>query len=93
MKRTKANDKRYGGADRICEVNAEKDILLMIVGRNTGKEAKETLIDRKISACSHGTRLPRVRNVAEVLKDDSKLFLSVDVLPPISDTSSCRDSS
>src|SRR4051794_15538537 len=67
MIRTKAKESRYGGADRICEVRAEKAMLLMIVGKNTGSEAKETLIERNMSACSHAIELERVATVLEAL--------------------------
>lgn len=87
MKRTKPNDKRYGGADRICEVRAENDMLLMMVGRKTGREAKDTLMERKISACNHGIRLERVLTVAEAFRRDTKLALSTDVFSPLADKS------
>lgn len=89
MKRTKVNDRRYGGADRICEVRAEKDMLLIMVGKKTGREANETLIERKINACNHGTRLDRVLIVAEALIRDRKLALSTDIFSPWCDASSC----
>lgn len=50
MNKTKAKDKRYGGADSICDVSAEKDIAFIIVGKKTGREAKETLIEKNIRA-------------------------------------------
>lgn len=89
MKRTKANDRRYGGADRICEVTAENDMLLMTVGRNTGREAKETLIERNMSACNHGIMVERVRTVAEDLRRDIRLVLSAEIFSPAVDDSSC----
>lgn len=91
--RTNANDSRYGGADKICEVRAEKDMLLMMVGRNTGREAKETLIERKINACSHGTRLESVLMVGEDFRRATKLALVADVFPSRANESSCWDSS
>lgn len=59
-------------------MSAEKDMLLMTVGRKTGRDANETLIDKKISAWSQGTRLERVLTVAEDLKRDQKPALSAD---------------
>lgn len=82
-------DRKYGGADKICDVRAEKDILLMMVGRNTGRDAKETLMDRKMNACNHGTRLVRVLNVAEDFKRDTRLARIVDLLPTRFEGSSC----
>lgn len=93
MSKTKTNDRRYGGADRICEVRAEKDMLLMMVGRNTGKEAKETLMERKINACNHGIKLVRVLKVGEDLKRDAKFARVVDVFPSGFDESLCWFSS
>lgn len=67
MIRTKAKESRYGGADKICEVRAEKAMLLITVGKNTGSEAKETLIERNMSACSQAIELESVATVFEAL--------------------------
>ena len=40
-------------------------MLLIMVGKKTGREANETLMLRKIRAWSHGRGLPSVRNVED----------------------------
>lgn len=89
ISKTKTNDRKYGGADKICDVRAEKDMLLIMVGRNTGRDAKETLIERKMNACSHGTTLVRVLNVAEDFRRDTELTRVADLFSSRSDGVSC----
>lgn len=65
MSKTKPKERRYGGADRICDARAEKFMLLIMVGRNTGSDANDTLIERKIRACSQGMGLDKVLILSE----------------------------
>lgn len=64
-------------------------MLLMMVGRNTGRDAKETLMERKMNACNHGIRLVRVLNVAEDFKREVRFTRLVDLFSLRSDASSC----
>jgi len=68
MRRTNAKERRYGGAERICDVSAEKSMLRIIVGRKTGRDAKETLIERKMRACSQWIGLDSVLTDFEDLR-------------------------
>jgi hypothetical protein len=47
---TTMNARKYGGADKPCEWIGEKPISLSMVGRNTGREEKETLHEKYINA-------------------------------------------
>ena len=40
--------RKYEGADRACEWSGEKQISFRIVGRNTGRQEKETLHEKYI---------------------------------------------
>ena len=40
--------RKYEGADRACEWSGKKQISLRIVGRNTGRQEKETLHEKYI---------------------------------------------
>ena len=62
-----------------------KFMALIMVGRNTGSDANDTFIERKMSACSQGIGLESVLTVLDDLSRARTFCLVVDVF------SSCRD--
>jgi hypothetical protein len=50
MTSTKMKAAMYGGAAIACDASGEKDMLLMMVGRKTGRELNETLTLRNMRA-------------------------------------------